>query len=141
MVIEKKKFIDYSMIYLLVGFTGIDFFFRTGITFITFFAILFGIVFWYRKKRFDKFFLYYIAILLLFNFFQSIKFYYILGNFFWCNYSNYFCIFCNSQYRRKIYWLLHQYYLLFFHYSILFLFCLLCSRFRKFITNQNSSLI
>ena len=56
--INKTKATDYTLLFLLVGVTGIPFFKVGDITFLVLFLGLAGFVFLYRKLRFDRFFIF-----------------------------------------------------------------------------------
>jgi hypothetical protein len=75
MRLDKQKAIDYTMVYLLVAFTGIDFFARTGVEFMIPVIAWIGVIFYIRKKLIDKFFVYFFLFFLVVQLLQSVKFY------------------------------------------------------------------
>lgn len=75
--INKTKATDYTLLFLLVGVTGIPFFKVGDITFLVLFLGLAGFVFLYRKLRFDRFFIFFFLFYLLVMVAQMVKFNYL----------------------------------------------------------------
>jgi len=76
-MINKTKIIDYLLVYFLVAFSGIPFFYRARIEVMIVFLLLPLLVFVYRKRKVDKFIIYYIAFVFLIQAGQVLKFYYL----------------------------------------------------------------
>nr|WP_321409390.1 O-antigen ligase family protein [uncultured Carboxylicivirga sp.] len=76
-MINKTKIIDYLLVYFLVAFSGIPFFYRSRIEVLIVFLFFPLMVFLYRKRKVDKYIIYYIAFALLIQAGQVLKFYYL----------------------------------------------------------------
>jgi len=75
--INKARATDYTLLFLLVGVTGIPFFKVGDITFLVLFLGLAGLVFLYRKLKFDRFFIFFFLVYLLVMIAQMVKFNYL----------------------------------------------------------------
>ena len=75
--INKRKTVDYTLLFLLVGVTGIPFFKVGDITFLFLFLCFSLLVFFYRKLKLDKFFLIFLVIYLTVMVAQMVKFNYL----------------------------------------------------------------
>jgi len=75
--IKKPKAVDYTILFLLVGVTGIPFFKVGDITFLFLSLCLAGFVFIYRKLKIDRFFIVFFLIYLTVMIAQMVKFNYL----------------------------------------------------------------
>ena len=75
--INKTKTVDYTLLFLLVGVTGIPFFKVGDITFLFLFMVWAGLVFLYRRLKMDKFFLVFLLVYLTVMVAQMVKFNYL----------------------------------------------------------------
>jgi hypothetical protein len=75
--IDKTKTVDYTLLFLLVGCTGIPFFKVGDITFLFLFTCLAGLVLIYRKIQIDRFFIVFLLIYLTVMIAQMVKFNYL----------------------------------------------------------------
>ncbi len=75
--INKTRAVDYTLLFLLVATTGIPFFKVGDITFLIFSLGFAGLVFLYRKLRFDKFFFFFLLLYLIVMAAQMVKFNYL----------------------------------------------------------------
>jgi hypothetical protein len=78
--INRSKAVDYALLFLLVGCTGIPFFKVGDITFLIISLCLAIIVFIYRKLRFDRFFFLFFLVYLMVMVAQMVKFNYLPVN-------------------------------------------------------------
>jgi hypothetical protein len=76
-IINKRKTVDYTLLFLLVGVTGIPFFKVGDITFLFLFLCFSMLVFLYRRLKLDKFFLIFLVIYLTVMVAQMVKFNYL----------------------------------------------------------------
>lgn len=75
--INKSKAVDYTILFLLVGVTGIPFFKVGDITFLILFLCFAALIFIYRKLKLDKFFIVFFLIYLTVMVAQMVKFSYL----------------------------------------------------------------
>src|SRR5512145_3182272 len=74
MRINATKFTDYMMVYMLIAMTGVEFFFRSSLSFIFGGLVMSLAVFIRRRKKLDKAIFYYLIVLLCINLLQTLKF-------------------------------------------------------------------
>lgn len=77
MLINRTKILDYLLVYLLIAFSGVPFFYRSRIEVLIVAMLLPAAVFVYRKRKIDKFILYYLLVALLVQLGQVLKFYHL----------------------------------------------------------------
>ena len=75
--INRARAVDYTLLFLLVGVTGIPFFKAGDITFLIIFLVFSMIVLIYRRLKIDKFFIIFFLIYLLVMAAQMVKFNYL----------------------------------------------------------------
>ncbi|MCG8375968.1 MAG: hypothetical protein MI702_05760, partial [Chlorobiales bacterium] len=74
-MINLSRIIDYTLVYLLVAFSGIPFFYRSRIEVLIVCLLIPLSVFVYRKRKIDKAIIYYLLIALAVQLGQTLKFY------------------------------------------------------------------
>ncbi len=74
-MINLTRIIDYTLVYLLVAFSGIPFFYRSRIEVLVVCLLIPLAVFIYRKRKIDKAIIYYMLIALTVQVGQTLKFY------------------------------------------------------------------
>lgn len=77
-MINLTKITDYALVYLMVAFSGIPFFYYSGIQLIIPMLLLpLGVVI-YRRRKIDRFILLYFIVVATLLFLQTIKFYHLV---------------------------------------------------------------
>ncbi len=76
-MINITKIVDYLLIYFLIGFSGIPFFYKANIIMLIVFLLFSAFVFIMRKRKIDKFIIYYIIFAVLIQTGQMIKLYHL----------------------------------------------------------------
>lgn len=76
-MINLTKIIDYLLVYLLIAFSGIPFFYKANIVMMISFLAIPLIVFMVRKRKVDRFFIYYVMVALFIQIGQMVKLYHL----------------------------------------------------------------
>ncbi len=74
-MLNVSKITDYLLVYLLIAFSGVPFFYRAQIAMMIAFLAFPAGVFYYRQRKLDRFFVYYILGALVVQFGQMLKLY------------------------------------------------------------------
>ncbi|TLX75649.1 hypothetical protein E9993_08810 [Labilibacter sediminis] len=74
-MINLSKITDYLLVYLLIAFSGVPFFYRANMLMMLGFLVFPLVVFVVRKRKIDRFIVYYILIALVVQIGQMLKFY------------------------------------------------------------------
>ena len=75
MLINQSKITDYLLVYLMIAFSGVPFFYKAHIAMMLAFMVFPFCVFVYRKRKIDRFLLYYLLVVLVVQVGQMVKFY------------------------------------------------------------------
>ncbi|SMO85748.1 O-Antigen ligase [Saccharicrinis carchari] len=74
-MLNLSKITNYLLVYLLIAFSGVPFFYRAHIAMMIVFLLFPAVVFVIRKQRVDRFFIYYLVVVLIIQMGQMLKFY------------------------------------------------------------------
>ncbi len=77
-MINLTKITDYTLVYLMIAFSGIPFFYYSGIQLIIPMLLLPLCVAVFRKRKIDRFIIIYFIVVLILLFLQTIKFYFLI---------------------------------------------------------------
>ncbi len=74
-MLNLSKITNYALVYLLIAFSGVPFFYRAHIAMMIVFLAFPATVFILRKRKIDRFFIYYLVFVLVIQMGQMLKFY------------------------------------------------------------------
>ncbi|NJM15199.1 MAG: hypothetical protein HC896_07320 [Bacteroidales bacterium] len=106
-MLNLTRFVDYSLVYLLVAMSGVPFFVFGGNKVMAILFMYALAVFIYRKKRIHKFMVYYLLVLALIQILQTVKFYFMPWALLWALHMRilfaYFVLSCVEEKFLKYY--------------------------------------